>query len=138
MIATVTRLGSVPCMQPDLSGFSCQTPSCPAFGKKGQGNLRVDSYYGKSKTLRMLYCKICRRRFSERKGTTLWGSQLPPETVARIYECLDQRRGTRETARLLGINRNTVDHYKKRRLRRRPRKRGPGKAGGDSRPSRPA
>jgi LacI family transcriptional regulator len=128
-IATASHRAPVSYMDSDLSDFACQNPGCTAHGEKGLGNLRVDSYYGKSGSLRMLLCKTCGTRFSERKGSQFWGCQLAPEIVGRIYECLDRGCGIRGTARLLGINRNTVDRYKRlrerERRRRRPRKGGP-------------
>ena len=108
MIATAVRQSPVPCMQDDLSAFCCQNLECPDFGKKGVGNLRVDSYYGKAKAFRLLCCRSCRTRFSERRGSELFGSQLSPDTVVLLFKYLDEGRGIRETARLLDINRNTV------------------------------
>jgi LacI family transcriptional regulator len=61
----------------------------------------------------MLRCKTCRRRFSERKGSKLFGSQLSDETVALVFRHLKEGRGIRETARLLDINRNTVVRYRR-------------------------
>src|SRR4051812_16437583 len=98
-------------VQGDLSGFGCQNRECPDFGKKGLGNLAIDSWYGKKKQHRMLVCRTCRKRFSERKGTELFGAQLTAETVARIAACLAEGRSIRETARVTGVNRNTVVRY---------------------------
>jgi len=104
------------CMHEELPGFSCQNEMCADFGRQGNGNLRVDGHYGRSKTTRLLFCRTCRSRFSERKGSLLFGAQLSPEMVIRILEHLDDGRGIRETARVLGVNRNTVSRYN--RLRR--------------------
>jgi LacI family transcriptional regulator len=124
MIAEVTHRNSVSFIPQDLAGFACQNPLCPVYGKKGLGNLRVDSYYGKARALRLLFCRSCRSRFSERKGSRLFGSQLATDLVARLYECLDQGRGIRETARLLAINRNTVARYRRRRQGRQQKSHG--------------
>lgn len=94
----------------DLSEFCCQNPACRVYQMKNKGNLRVDSYYGKSR-YRLLYCRICGVRFSERKGSHLFGAQLDPARVTELLRCLQEGRGIRGTARLLGINRNTVMRY---------------------------
>lgn len=95
----------------DLSGFSCQNVECPDHGKKGMDNLTIDSCYGRQKQYRLLVCRTCRKRFSERKGTTLFGSQLTVETIARISAYLAENKSVREVARLTGVNRNTVVRY---------------------------
>src|SRR5690349_2287551 len=63
----------------DLSRSCCQNPDCPDHGQRGLGNLTACSRYGKHKHIRLLYCRTCRYRFSERKGTPLFGSQLPQD-----------------------------------------------------------
>lgn len=118
MIATPVQSSQVLCMEGELSGFCCQNPSCDDYLQQGRGNLRVDSYYGKTKSLRLLYCRTCRKRFSERKGSCYFGSQLPRETVALLLQYLEQGRGIRETAKLLRVNRNTVLRYSHNRRRR--------------------
>lgn len=118
MIAMSVQSSQVLCMEQDLSGFSCQNPGCDDYQKQGRGNLRVDSFYGKTKSLRLLYCRTCRKRFSERKGSCFFGSQLPRETVTLLIQYLEQGRGIRETAKLLSINRNTVLRYSHSRRRR--------------------
>ena len=95
----------------DLSRFCCQNPDCPDHGRRGAGNLTVCARYGKDKQRRMLYCRTCKARFSERKGTPLFGSQLTEEQAASIFEHLAERNGVRATARLVKVNRNTVVRY---------------------------
>src|SRR5260370_15791250 len=53
----------------------------------------------------------CKARFSERKGTPLFGSQLTEEKAVSIFEHLAERNGVRATARLVKVNRNTVVRY---------------------------
>jgi transposase-like protein len=98
-------------MQEDLSRFCCQNPDCPDHGQRGAGNLTVCARYGKDHRRRMLYCRTCKARFSERKGTPLFGSQLSPEQALSIFEHLAERNGVRATARLVKVNRNTVVRY---------------------------
>jgi transposase-like protein len=98
-------------MPEGLSRFCCQHPDCPDYGKRGQGNLTVCGHYGKTKQHRLLYCRTCKARFSERKGTPLFGACLPEAKAIELIEHLADRNGVRATARLTGVNRNTVVRY---------------------------
>ena len=69
----------------DLSRFCCLNSDCPDHGKRGAGNLTVTSRYGPDKSRRMLRCRTCKARFSERKGTPLFDARLPPEKVDRSW-----------------------------------------------------
>lgn len=95
----------------DLSRFCCQNTRCPNHGKRGAGNLTVCGRYGKREPRRLLYCRTCRSRFSERKGTPLFRSKLPQDKAVSLFQHLADRGGVRSTARLVGVNRNTVVHY---------------------------
>ena len=92
----------------DLSRFCCLNPDCPEHGKRGAGNLTVTSRYGKDKGRRMLRCSACKARFSERKGTPLFDSRLPPEKVESVLEHIAEGCGVRQTGRLCKVNRGTV------------------------------
>ena len=91
----------------DLSRFCCLNPDCADHGRRGHGNLTVTARYGPRRT-RMLRCRTCQHRFSERKGTPLFDTRLPPQTVADILAHTAEGVGTRKTARLLGVHRDTV------------------------------
>ena len=95
----------------DLAHFCCQNPDCSLYGWRDAGNLTVCARYGKDKQRRMLYCRTCKARFSERKGTPLFGSQLTEGQALSIFEHLAERNGVRATARLVTVNRNTVVRY---------------------------
>ncbi len=98
-------------MNEDLCRFCCMNQACPDHGRRGIGNLTVCARYGKDKKRRMLYCRSCKARFSERKGTPLFGSQWTEEEAVSIFEHLAERNGARATARLVKVNRNTVVRY---------------------------
>lgn len=98
-------------MEEDLSRFCCQRPDCPDFGQRGLGNLIVVGRYGKNQPIRLLYCRTCKARFSERKGTPLYRSSLSAAKAAALTEHLADRTGVRATARLLGVHRDTVVRY---------------------------
>lgn len=95
----------------DLSGFCCQNLECPDYGKRGAGNLSVSMRYGPEKRRRMLYCSTCKSRFSERKGTPLFGTRLPEEKVVSILAHIDEGCGVRKTGRLVGVSKDTVMRY---------------------------
>ena len=95
----------------DLSGFCCLNCDCPDQGKRGAGNLTVTSRYGPDKARRMLRCRTCKTRFSERKGTPLFDARLPPEKVESVLEHVAEGCGVRQTGRLCKVAPNTVARY---------------------------
>jgi LacI family transcriptional regulator len=95
----------------DLARFCCLNSQCPDAGKRGAGNLTVTSRYGSDKARRMLRCRTCKARFSERKGTPLFDSRLPPEKVEAVLEHVAEGCGVRQTGRLCRVNRGTVGRY---------------------------
>jgi LacI family transcriptional regulator len=95
----------------DLDPFCCQNPDCPDYGLRGKGNLRVAFRYGQGKQRRMLACRTCQHRFSERKGTALFGSRLPHDRALAVFEHLQDGCGVRQTARLAGVDKDTVVRY---------------------------
>ena len=94
----------------DLSRFCCLNPDCPDHGTRGHGNLTVTARYGPRRT-RMLRCRTCTARFSDRTGTPLFGTRLSPDTVTDILAHVAEGVGTRKTARLVGVHRDTVTRY---------------------------
>jgi len=50
-----------------LSKFCCQNKKCPDYGKRNANNLSVCGRFGKNNHIRLLYCRTCKNRFSERK-----------------------------------------------------------------------
>jgi LacI family transcriptional regulator len=94
----------------DLSAFCCQNPACPDYGQRGRGNLTVPMRYGPQQR-RLLRCKTCKARFPERKGTPLFGAQLPEDKVVAVLQHIAEGVGVRKTGRLVGVNRNTVVRY---------------------------
>jgi transposase-like protein len=98
-------------MAEDLSRFCCQNEHCPDHGQRGLGHLTVCARYGKDNQRRLLSSRTCKARFSERKGTPLFGSQLTEEKALSLFEHLAERTGVRATARRVKVNRNTVVRY---------------------------
>jgi hypothetical protein len=59
----------------DWSAFACPNPDCPAYGQRGQGNLRPHGWSSKARNIRCLRCTTCGHSFSERAGTPLYRTQ---------------------------------------------------------------
>ena len=98
-------------MEEDLSRYCCQDPRCPDYGKRGQGNLTVCGHYGKTRPIRLLSCRTCQARFSERKGTPLFGGCLPEDKARDVIGHRADRTGVRATARRPGATPDTVARY---------------------------
>jgi transposase-like protein len=94
----------------DLSQFCCQNDACPDYGQRGQSNLTVAARYG-SQQRRLLRCRTCKARFSERKGTPLFDARLPEDKVVAVLEHIAEGCGVRKTSRLVGVSKDTVVRY---------------------------
>jgi transposase-like protein len=97
----------------DLSRFCCLNPVCPDRGKRNHGNLTVPMRYGADRR-RLLRCSTCKARFSERKGTLLFDARLPADKAVSVLAHVAEGVGTRKTARLVGVHRDTVTRYVRR------------------------
>ena len=95
----------------DLSAFCCLNSECADHGKRGAGNLTVTDRCGKDRRFRMLRCRTCTARFSERKGTVFFGSRLPEEKVVSVLGHVAEGCGVRKTHRLTGVCQGTVVRY---------------------------
>jgi LacI family transcriptional regulator len=95
----------------DLARFCCQNPACTKYGQRNAGNLTVCGWFGKNQRLRLLYCRTCQKRFSERKGTPLFGSKLARPKLLSLLAHVSEGCGVRVTSRLVGVHRDTVTHY---------------------------
>ena len=95
----------------DLSAFCCQNKRCATYGHRGQGNLFVCELVGKHKDIRLLKCRTCGRRFSERKGTVFFRAHTPLDQVVAILQHVGDGCGMRQTGRLTGPKEDTVVRY---------------------------
>jgi len=91
-----------------LAFFACPNPDCPSFNIFGGDNLSVAEYMGKNKAIRRLYGNVCHGRFSERQGSLLQGSKLPPAEVVRIVKCFGYGLPVAATAEICGVDPRTV------------------------------
>jgi len=91
-----------------LEEFCCQNKNCQDYGKRGLGNLGLHGWRGKNKEIRLLSCRTCKTRFSERKGTALSYSRLPEEKAVAVLDHVREGNGVRATSRLVGVHMSTV------------------------------
>ena len=66
--------------------------------------------YGPHQT-RLLRRSTCKDRFSERKGTPLLDTRRPADQVVTVLAHVAEGIGTRKTARLVGVHKDTVTRY---------------------------
>src|SRR4051794_34551555 len=94
-----------------IEHLCCQNSRCPDAGLRGRGNLTFRGYSGEGQRIRMVYCRSCKARFSERKGAVLERSRLPDEKALDILNHIREGCGTRATGRLVKVDKNTVTRY---------------------------
>jgi transposase-like protein len=85
----------------------CPNPACPDYGRLNLGNIVCYGRYGKNK-IKLLRCRICRHRFSERHHTVFFGLHTDERTVEKIFRSLAKGNGIRATARIIGVDKMTV------------------------------
>ena len=91
--------------------FFCHNTACADHAKRGAGNVYFRGWSGRSKSIRMVYCRTCKRSYSERKGTALERSQLPTDKAVSVLEHLREGCGIRATSRLTGVSRDAVSRH---------------------------
>jgi hypothetical protein len=94
-----------------IEHFFCHTSDCPDHGKRGHGNVYFRGWSGRNKRIRMVYCRTCKKAYSERKGTALERSQLPTDKAVSVLDHLREGCGVRATNRLTGVSRDTIARY---------------------------
>jgi transposase-like protein len=94
-----------------IEHLCCQNSQCPDAGRRGHGNLTFRGYSGKTRRIRMVYCRTRKARFSERKGTALEQARLPDATAHAVLDHIREGCGTRATSRLVKVDKNTVTRY---------------------------
>jgi len=97
----------------DTSQFFCPNLDCSNYGQRGSSNHLVRSgFYGKGeKRTQMLKCQVCGHRFSVRRGTALFGLKSKEEDFYRAIACLAEGNGIRATARIMGLDKDTISDW---------------------------
>ena len=91
----------------EISHCFCPNKECEDYAKKGQNNIVCYDIYGKQKT-KLLRCKTCKTRFSERRNTVFFGLHLDESTIEKVVRCLAEGNSIRATARIMGIDKDSV------------------------------
>jgi hypothetical protein len=82
-----------------IGDFCCRNKSCPEAGNRGAGNLYFRGWPGRDKRIRMVYCRSCKKSYSERAGTALSRSRLPDDKVVPLLDHIAEGCGTRAVPR---------------------------------------
>lgn len=93
----------------ELEKCFCPNNKCKDYGLRGQGNIATRGKYGKDKSRDLLYCRTCGKRFAATQTSALFGLHLPAETIRQIIHHAAEGVGVRATARLLGLDKDTVN-----------------------------
>jgi len=92
-----------------LGACCCQNTRCPDYAKKGGGNLYQHNWVDRqTQRIRNLRCRTCKTECSERKGTPGYHAHLREEAALAVARHLAEGEGIRQTARLVGVDQNTV------------------------------
>jgi transposase-like protein len=102
-MAEASRLG--------IEHFFCHNSACSDHGKRDNGNVYFRGWSGRDKRIRMVYCRTCKRSYSQRKGTALERSQLPLDKAVSVLDRLKEGVGIRATSRLTGVSRDAVSRH---------------------------
>lgn len=95
-------------MEEKAKSLACPNKFCTTYGKINDGNICFRRKYGKKRSQNLFACKSCKKTFSERKGTPFFGFHLSEEKIFMIIRCLVEGNGTRSTARICEVHRDTV------------------------------
>ena len=93
----------------EIENTFCPNKDCKDYGLRNHGNIAFRGKYGKSKTKDLLYCRTCGKRFASTRATAFFGLHLSDEKIEQIIHHAAEGVGVRATARLLNINKDTVN-----------------------------
>lgn len=96
-----------------ITDFACRTSSCPDFGVRGGDNLHFCGTSGHKGRIRMVRCKTCKHRFSERTGTALAYCHLPDQKASLVLRLAKEGLGIRASSRVSSAHRDSVSRLRK-------------------------
>ncbi len=91
----------------------CPNKKCADYRRSGDKNISVIDRYGKSHQ-RLLRCKTCGFRFSERRRTIFFGLHTDENTISKALMFLLEGKSIRKTAEEVGLDKDTVQRIWKR------------------------
>lgn len=86
----------------------CNNPSCPEHKKANNENIEFQYRYGNKPTQLMFRCNVCKKKFSLRNHTPLFGLKMEDAKFFDIVRCIGEGNGIRETGRITGVKPDTV------------------------------
>ena len=90
-----------------LEHLGCRNPRCADAGRRGHGNLASRGSSGKTRRIRMAYCRTGEARSSERTGPVPEQARLPDEKAHAALDPIGEGCGTRATRRLVEVDKDT-------------------------------
>ena len=93
----------------EIENTFCPNKNCKDYGLRNHGNIAFRGKYGKNKKKDLLYCRTCGKRFVPTRATAFFGLHLSGEKIEQIIHYAAEGVGVRPTARLLGLNKDTVN-----------------------------
>jgi transposase-like protein len=96
-----------------LKRIYCPNKRCSDYKKRGSENILVIGRYGK-KQYRLLRCRTCGFRFSERRLTIFFGMHTDEGTIRHVLISLLGGKSIRRTAKEMGLDKDTVQRIWKR------------------------
>ena len=93
----------------ELEQHFCPNEQCKNYGERRQGNIAVRGKYGKNKSRDLLYCRTCGKRFAATRSSALFGLHLSADIIRQIIHHAAEGVGVRATARLLEMDKDTVN-----------------------------
>jgi len=87
--------------------FFCPNELCNDYGRKGLGNIVVFNRYGRDGR-RLLRCKTCNFKFSERRNSFFFGLHTKESKIQEVIQYLLDGKSFRQAAATAGIDKDTV------------------------------
>src|SRR5215470_17021216 len=94
----------------DTARHFCPHLNCDYGGWLGLNNLRANGHPSGGQW-RQFHCTSCDGYFPEHHGTIFHGTQAAVELIMPVLACLAEGLGIRATARVFGVDANTVLHW---------------------------
>lgn len=91
-----------------IEGFFCLNRLCSDYGKRGLGNIVLRNHYGRGQ-VKLLKCKTCNLRFSERRFRFSFGLHTEETKIGEVIRYLMEGKSFREAAETAGIDKDTVN-----------------------------
>ncbi|MEW6162115.1 MAG: helix-turn-helix domain-containing protein [Nitrospirota bacterium] len=96
-----------------LEDFFCPNEACGDHGKRGLGNIVIYDRYGRERR-KLLKCKTCNFKFSERRSTFFFGLHTKESKIKEVIRHLLKGMSYREVAIASDLDKDTIQRIWKR------------------------